>query len=241
MITFRQPFEGSYPITQSFGEVIDGVTYKNKPHTGVDYGCPSGTEILASADGTVIKVGYEKNGYGNYVIILHGDGSGTLYAHLHKVYTYQGAKVKQGDPIGLSGATGYVTGPHLHFEYRREADKNDTAEDPVAHLQSVLDADPNKYTPEPEQRKFDSVHDGICIVVCDVANVRCHCDMTRVIDSLKKGSVIVIGNKVTMYNGLPYRDYYDPRHNCWLRIAEHDNWDQILRNYYTVEAEDGTR
>lgn len=239
MISYRQPFEGSYQITQGFGEKIDGVTYKDKPHTGIDYGLPEGTEVLASADGVVIKVGYEKKGYGNYIILLHGDGSGTVYAHLHKIYTYQGAKVKQGEPIGLSGSSGYVTGPHLHFEYRREADKIDTAEDPIAHLQSVLDADHSNNTPSVGKREFDSVERGLVMVVCDAANARCHCDMSKVVTTMKRGDVLSITDKVTMWNGLPYRDFWHAGERCWLRIAEHDPFDQILLNYDIFSASGG--
>ena len=69
------------------------------------------------------------------------------------------------------------------------------------------------------------------MVVCDVANVRCHCDMSRVITQRKRGDIISVGKEVTMYQGLPYRDYYDASVSCWLRIAEHDPYTQMLRNY----------
>ena len=119
MITYRQPFRGEYPITQYYGEVIPGVTFNNKPHTGIDYGCPPGTEILASADGTVMAAGWDMTGYGFRVILKHSDGRATLYAHLDTISVSMGQHVQQGQEIGTSGATGKVTGPHLHFEARR--------------------------------------------------------------------------------------------------------------------------
>lgn len=227
---FRQPFSGDYPVTQNFGEIVEGVTYNNKPHTGIDYACPIGTPILSSADGTVIFVGDDTKGYGKYIIICHYDGSGTLYAHLNSISVSKWKSVKQGDVIGLSGNTGNSTGPHLHFEYRRIASDASTVEDPRMRLQNVLDKDPNIYTPEPVKPKFATVQSGFCKVVCDYANVRCHCDMNRVIGVRKKGDVISIGDEVTWFNGLPYRDYYDAEFKCWLRIAEHDPDTQIIEN-----------
>ena len=81
-IMLRQPFSGSYPITLDFGETWGKTYTKDNPHKGIDYGCPEGTPVLASADGTVLNVGYASTGYGNFVIIQHKDGSGTVYAHL---------------------------------------------------------------------------------------------------------------------------------------------------------------
>ena len=230
MPDYRQPFKGDYPITQAFGEVIQGVTYNNKPHTGIDYGCPIGTPILASADGTVMTVADAVSGYGKYIIICHYDGSGTLYAHLDRHNVRQWQAVKQGDIIGWSGNSGYSPGAHLHFEWRRKANDSTTVEDPRSHLTSVLDSYPDNSTPTAEKPVFDSVERGKCIVVCDYANVRCHCDMNRVIGMKKKGDIISIGDKVTTWNGLPFRDFFDTEHNCWLRIAEHDPDTQIIRN-----------
>ena len=230
MISFRQPFKGSYPITLDYGEEWLP-TYKAGEHKGIDYGCPEGTPILASADGTVIRTGYVASGYGQYVLIQHEDGSGTVYAHLKQIKVKDYAKVSQGDVIGWSGSTGKSSGPHLHFEWRRVATKYDTTEDPKTHLQSVLDKEPNTYTPGPVKPQFEAVQSGLCVVVCDAANVRCHCDMSRIMGQRKKGTVISIGDEVTMYNGLPYRDYYDAEKKCWLRIAEHDPTDQIIKNF----------
>ena len=59
--------------------------------------------------------------------------------------------------------------------------------------------------------------------------------MSRVIGQRKKGDIIAIGDETTMYNGLPYRDYYDPTYKCWLRIAEHDPDTQIIKNYHGIK------
>lgn len=107
------------PITQTFGENPD--FYKQwgyAGHNGVDFGIPNGTPILAAADGTVDKVGFEDNGYGNFVKMSHMDGATkyyTYYAHLQSTSVSNGQKIKAGTVIGLSNNTGASTGPHLHF------------------------------------------------------------------------------------------------------------------------------
>lgn len=90
-----------------------------RPHRGVDYAAPSGTPIKASGDGKVIYRGV-KSGYGNVVILQHGGNITTLYAHMSRFVgnVRNGARVRQGQTIGYVGATGLVTGAHLHYEYR---------------------------------------------------------------------------------------------------------------------------
>lgn len=231
MIEYRQPFSGDYPITLGYHEKWLP-TYDNvkKFHEGIDYGCPEGTPILASADGTAAMVAYAPSGYGEHVILRHADGTGTVYAHLKVPAVKQWQQVKQGDVIGYSGNTGNSFGPHLHFEWRRKATDISTAEDPRSHLRSVLDLGPSSYTPEAGKPQFEAVEEGTAVVVCDEANVRCHCDMSRVLKTLKKGEIITVGDEVTVWNGLPYRDFYDEESKCWLRIAEHDPYTQIIVN-----------
>ena len=86
-------------------------------HKGVDFAAPTGTNIRAAAAGTVLiaRNGYN-GGFGNYVVIQHPNGVKTLYAHMSKIATTQGAKVDQGELIGYVGNTGRSTGPHTHFE-----------------------------------------------------------------------------------------------------------------------------
>lgn len=90
-----------------------------KAHNGVDYAAPTGTPIMATASGTVKYSGWQ-NGYGNFVEIQHHSGYSTAYAHLSQFSKglRAGKKVEQGDIIGYVGATGWATGPHLHYEFR---------------------------------------------------------------------------------------------------------------------------
>jgi murein DD-endopeptidase MepM/ murein hydrolase activator NlpD len=89
-----------------------------RAHRGVDYAAPTGTPVRAAGDGKIIHRG-PNGGYGNAVIIQHGGGITTLYAHLSKFGAPKnGSRVKQGDVIGYVGQTGLATGPHLHYEYR---------------------------------------------------------------------------------------------------------------------------
>jgi murein DD-endopeptidase MepM/ murein hydrolase activator NlpD len=90
-----------------------------RAHRGVDYAAPTGTPIKAAGDGKIIHRG-RKGGYGNTVIVQHGGNITTLYAHMSKFGRPRvGSRVRQGDVIGYVGSTGLATGPHLHYEYRR--------------------------------------------------------------------------------------------------------------------------
>ncbi len=94
--------------------------YKTKrPHRGVDYAAKTGTPIYAAGDGKVIFRGKQR-GYGNVVIVQHGNKYNTLYAHMSKFNrkVRNGSRVKQGQTIGYVGQTGWATGPHLHYEFR---------------------------------------------------------------------------------------------------------------------------
>ncbi len=90
-------------------------------HTGIDIANPDGQigdPITTFMDGTVIYEGETFLGYGKHIIIDHGDNITSVYAHLDRIYVYNGQKVKIGDQIGRMGQTGWATGPHLHFEIR---------------------------------------------------------------------------------------------------------------------------
>ena len=87
-------------------------------HSGIDIGAPYGTGVAAAASGQVVLASYSNYGYGNYVIVRHGDGSETLYAHLSATYVSLGQYVGQGGTVGAVGCTGWCTGNHLHFEVR---------------------------------------------------------------------------------------------------------------------------
>lgn len=134
-MNYRQPFKGEYRITQDYGEK-DTSDF----HTGIDYACPVGTPILASADGLVVQSGWDSTGYGYCVIIKH-ETNATLYAHLKMVTVKVGQRVKQGEVIGYSGSTGKSTGPHLHFEARKDWTNYRTHFDPMdLPLMTVDDA-----------------------------------------------------------------------------------------------------
>src|SRR5690606_29707310 len=86
------------------------------PHNGIDYAAPTGTPVYAAGDGRVIESGYSQAN-GNYVVIQHGSKYTTKYLHLHKRTVQTGQRVSQRQLIGQVGATGYATGPHLHYEF----------------------------------------------------------------------------------------------------------------------------
>jgi len=99
-------------------------------HTGVDIAAPFGTTVMAAADGVAVAVGHTRVGYGNYVIIAHGGGIMTLYAHLLETNVDVGNKVVRGQRIGLEGSSGWSNGAHVHFELR----VNDSVIDPLPYL-----------------------------------------------------------------------------------------------------------
>jgi murein DD-endopeptidase MepM/ murein hydrolase activator NlpD len=103
-------------------------------HTGVDFVVPTGTTIKAIAAGTVVSAGWG-GAYGNQVVIQHADGQYSQYAHMSALSVSAGQTVTEGQQIGLSGATGNVTGPHLHFEIRTTPNYGSDV-DPVAYLRS---------------------------------------------------------------------------------------------------------
>ncbi|MGL5615805.1 MAG: murein hydrolase activator EnvC family protein [Sarcina sp.] len=112
---FIKPAGGA--ITSPFGPRRHPVTGQNSTHTGVDYGAANGSNIIASKSGKVTTAGYH-TAYGNMIIIDHGSGQSTLYAHSSQLKVSVGQSVSQGQVIALVGSTGYSTGPHLHFEVR---------------------------------------------------------------------------------------------------------------------------
>lgn len=103
-------------ISSKFGHRIDPITKETKFHGGVDFSGPTGAGIFSTADGNVISVKYSNSGYGNNIIIDHGNGFRTRYAHLSHVYVKIGDDVRRGQQIGTMGSTGKSTGPHLHYE-----------------------------------------------------------------------------------------------------------------------------
>ncbi len=116
---YRWPTNG--PITSGYGMRFHPILKVYKMHTGIDIGAPYGQNICASQGGTVIFAGWQ-GGYGRTMIIDHGGGISTLYAHTSALNFNVGQRVEKGDIIGHIGSTGYSTGPHLHFEIRQEGE-----------------------------------------------------------------------------------------------------------------------
>jgi murein DD-endopeptidase MepM/ murein hydrolase activator NlpD len=115
----------SYRVTSSFGLRSSPFTGRLQNHRGLDLAAPAGTPVYAARDGTVSERGSDAV-YGNYVIVNHGDSWASLYGHLSSISAAKGDRVGRNTVIGLVGSTGQSTGPHLHFEIR----KNGTALDP---------------------------------------------------------------------------------------------------------------
>ena len=116
-------------VTSSFGWRIHPILGTERFHAGIDFGADYGSLIYASQSGRVIYADWY-GGYGNSVIIDHGNGITTLYAHCSELYVRDGDAVQQGQPIAAVGSTGFSTGPHLHFELRA----NGEPIDPAAYL-----------------------------------------------------------------------------------------------------------
>ena len=123
-ISLIRPVSGT--ITSRFGA---GSSIRRSSHTGLDIAAPTGTSIVAAAGGTVTFSGY-KGSYGNMLVISHGNGVQTYYAHCSKLYVSAGTQVSQGQRIAAVGSTGNSTGPHLHLEIR----VNGTAYNPQNYL-----------------------------------------------------------------------------------------------------------
>ena len=107
------PWRASNFIWPAYGKLTQGFS---SYHPAIDIGAPSGSTVVAADEGVVAVAGWSNVGYGNYVVIRHGDGFVTLYGHLSRIDVSQGDYVARGQQIGLVGSTGRSTGPHLHLE-----------------------------------------------------------------------------------------------------------------------------
>jgi murein DD-endopeptidase MepM/ murein hydrolase activator NlpD len=110
----RCPISLARPLVGPVGDVFG--PRGNRFHAGIDFPAPTGTPVAAARSGTVVFAGPSGSGWGNLVVLAHGSGVRTRYAHLSRVDVRLGARVAGGSTVGLVGATGDATGPHLHFE-----------------------------------------------------------------------------------------------------------------------------
>ena len=117
-MTFAGPVPGR-AINSLFGMRRLGGEPGARMHKGVDIAAPTGTPVVASAEARVVRIGRDPAGYGNFVELAHPNGMTSFYAHLSRIDVASGDVVPPGFRIGLVGSTGYSTGPHLHFEIRR--------------------------------------------------------------------------------------------------------------------------
>lgn len=106
-------------VNSPFGLREDPIDGHERHHAGVDLGAPMGAEVAAAGGGVVVEAG-ARGGYGNMVVIDHGNGLETRYAHLSEVSVKEGERITGGARVGSVGETGRATGPHLHFEVRRD-------------------------------------------------------------------------------------------------------------------------
>lgn len=119
LVAFVAPLRG-YAINSAFGLRRLAGEARARQHKGVDMAAPSGTTVFAACEGEVLRTGYDADGYGRFIEVQHPNGMTTLYAHLSRVDVAKGDRVAAEERIGLVGSTGHSTGPHLHFEVRRD-------------------------------------------------------------------------------------------------------------------------
>lgn len=110
------PDPNVYRLSSGYGMRNDPITGKLSRHLGLDFAMPVGNSVYSTGDGVVTKVNYGRVGYGNFVIVDHGFGYKTRYAHMSSIFVEEGMKVKRGDFIGKTGNSGKSSGPHLHYE-----------------------------------------------------------------------------------------------------------------------------
>ena len=106
-------------MASGYGWRIHPIYKTQKMHTGMDFTAPVGTEIYSTGNGIIEKIEMDGRGYGNNILINHGYGYETLYGHMSKISVRPGQKISRGDLIGYVGNSGSSTGPHLHYEVRK--------------------------------------------------------------------------------------------------------------------------
>ena len=130
---YKWPLTDYTNLSSLYAGRIDPFTGKKATHSGLDVPAPKGVKILSAKSGVVLTSAYNKGGYGNYVVVDHGNGNTTLYAHMSSRSVKAGDVVKQGQVLGLVGTTGRSTGNHLHYEIR----ENNVRIDPVTRYSGL--------------------------------------------------------------------------------------------------------
>lgn len=128
--TLMWPCPSCTTVTSPYGMRMHPIRQRMILHAGIDIGSAYGSTVVAADSGTVLYTSYDEGGYGYYMVVDHGNGITTLYAHLSTYVKHSGDTVKKGDTIAKSGQSGGVTGPHLHFE----VSVNGSTTDPLNYL-----------------------------------------------------------------------------------------------------------
>ncbi len=136
-----------------FGVRIDPIYRTRMMHSGLDFTADRGTEVYVTGDGVVEVVESKRWGYGKSIIINHGFGYKTLYAHLSKFEVKEGQKVKRGELIGLIGSTGKSTGPHLHYEVIKDG----TKVNPIGYFHSDLTPEQYEQMLEMSENSYEAM------------------------------------------------------------------------------------
>lgn len=140
-------------MASGYGYRIDPIYKTRRMHSGMDFTADKGTEVYATGDGVVELVERKRWGYGKQIVINHGFGYKTRYAHLNDFKVRRGQKVKRGDLIGLVGSTGKSTGPHLHYEVLR----NGRAVNPIGYYHSDLTPEQYEQLLEMSEKSFKAL------------------------------------------------------------------------------------
>lgn len=209
----ERPIRIPADISLGFGEIYgsdvrgNGWNYSGKRHTGIDYAVPEGTEVFAAEAGAVDFAGFDRTGYGNLIRLGHAGGIGSKYAHLSKILVKRWQRVAKGELIGISGATGNVTGAHLHFETTengKAVDPNlffDSVSDPAATASQSMTA-----SAEAESQTGQAAGQaGAATIAVELANIRPAAGAAGIVGQLRQGTEITIGAERKAARGLVWR------------------------------------
>jgi len=199
--TLSDVFIGDFPITQQFGANPANYTkFGLKGHNGLDFGCPSNTQIVATADGKVLEVASDPTGYGNYVKLQH-NGFNSLYAHLDHQSVNVGESVVRGQLVGFSDNTGNSTGAHLHFGVA-PSDANGIKTEPDNGYAGYIDPNTciwdikNLTTPTKQITLIDTHADDLTKML-NWDEISAYCQ----VDKLDKSSAKIIINQIETLRG----------------------------------------